>query len=124
MHRLALTELRARQEVRERRATSQVPLVGPLIAWLRTQWNQAATRWYVLPLVQQQNEFNQRVVSILEDVQAHVSALEANLEAVDSDQVDLARDLAEARYRIIGLQRLMAPRGGKPTTADASPDEG
>ncbi len=44
---------------------SHAPIVGPLIVWLRTAWNSVATKWYVQPLVEQQNRFNAAVAEEL-----------------------------------------------------------
>jgi hypothetical protein len=38
--------------------TSNVPLLGPLIARFRTAWNNVAARWYVGQLTAQQNAYN------------------------------------------------------------------
>jgi hypothetical protein len=57
--------LRALQEIREQPFTSQVPLVGPLIARLRQLWHNLAIRWSVLPLVFQQSKFNARLGDFL-----------------------------------------------------------
>jgi len=100
-----LAELKNRQEIRERDFVSGAPLIGPLIVWTRTLWNNIATRWYVLPLVQQQNEFNRQLVATLEDIREHLAALEENLADLDGDQMDLAKDVAETRYQIIRLRR-------------------
>jgi hypothetical protein len=48
--------------VEERPFTSKVPIVGPFIARLRELWNNISTKWYVRPLVEQQNEFNRQLV--------------------------------------------------------------
>ena len=100
-----LAELKNRQEIHERGFVSGVPIIGPLIVWIRTQWNNVATRWYVLPLVQQQNEFNRQLVATLEDIREHLAALEENLADLDSDQMELAKDMAETRYQLIRLRK-------------------
>ncbi|MGD2178037.1 MAG: glycosyltransferase family 2 protein [Anaerolineae bacterium] len=55
------TALRTLQEIRERPFTSEVPLVGSLIAGLRQLWHDSAIRWSVLPLLHQQSRFNARL---------------------------------------------------------------
>ena len=57
--------LQARQEIRERRFTSDVPVVGPLIAGLRQVWHDFAVRWSLLPLLHQQSEFNAELSDLL-----------------------------------------------------------
>ncbi len=102
-------ELRDRQEVREQSFVSALPVLGSLIVWFRTQWNNVATRWYVLPLIRQQNEFNRQLVSTLEttlqDLHEQLTVLEQNMANLDTDQVTLARDLAETRYQLIRTRR-------------------
>lgn len=100
-----LAELKNRQEIHERGFVSGVPIIGPLIVRIRTQWNNVATRWYVLPLVQQQNEFNRQLVATLEDIREHLAALEENLADLDGDQMELAKDMAETRYQLIRLRK-------------------
>lgn len=41
---------------------SDVAFIGPLIAGFRQQWNRISTEWYVLPLIQQQKDFNSQAV--------------------------------------------------------------
>jgi hypothetical protein len=45
---------------------SSVPILGPLIVWVRSAWNSVATKWYVRPMLQQQNEFNVAVADRLD----------------------------------------------------------
>jgi len=97
----SFSELRAKQEVHEHQFVSRVPIIGPFVAWFRTQWNNVATRWYVLPMIQQQNEFNRTLIKVLDELLQHLSVLEETVTHLDMDQVELARDLAETRYQVI-----------------------
>ena len=63
-----LAELRQREVIVERPARSSLPLAGRLLTALRRPWNQAITAAYVLPMVQQQIEFNTRVVALLQQL--------------------------------------------------------
>ncbi|MFN8474677.1 MAG: glycosyltransferase family 2 protein [Anaerolineae bacterium] len=49
---------------------SHAPVVGPLIVWVRTLWNSVATKWYVQPLVDQQNRFNAATAEALRQIAA------------------------------------------------------
>jgi GT2 family glycosyltransferase len=62
----SLQELQASQELQEHQFSSQVPLLGGLIATFRRAWNSVAAKWYVRPLVEQQSEFNAQLVRYLE----------------------------------------------------------
>jgi len=64
-----LAELEAVQVVRELPFTSNVRALGRLIVALRSLWNSISTKWYVRPLIQQQTDFNIRVVGYLRIVQ-------------------------------------------------------
>ncbi|MCB8978089.1 MAG: hypothetical protein H6657_11760 [Ardenticatenaceae bacterium] len=77
-----------KSQVRERPFTSNTPLVGPLLVRFREAWNSIATKWYVRPLLQQQNSFNQIVVS-----QLHEHDQWFILQ--DREQTELAHDLAQ-----------------------------
>ncbi len=90
-----------KSEVQERPFTSHSPLIGPLIAWVRTQWNNVATKWYVRPLLQQQNVYNQLVAQTLQD---H----DGRLIAQDHDQTDLTRCLAELTLQMKQMNHLLA----------------
>ncbi|MBN1954765.1 MAG: glycosyltransferase family 2 protein [Anaerolineae bacterium] len=72
-----LERLQAQWKIEERPFRSAVPLVGPGIAAFRDAWNKIATRWYVLPLLQQQNELNYAVALLLAELfQRHHSLAE------------------------------------------------
>ena len=60
-----LDQLRTRQLIREQPFASHVPIFGRLIARFRSAWNAVSTKWYVRPLLQQQNEFNELAVNQL-----------------------------------------------------------
>jgi GT2 family glycosyltransferase len=54
------------QTVREVPFSSQVPVLGRLFVAFRSLWNSMSTKWYVRPLLQQQNAFNAEVVKHLQ----------------------------------------------------------
>jgi GT2 family glycosyltransferase len=53
------------QTIHEVPFTSQVPVLGKLIVAVRSLWNSVATKWYVRPMIQQQNIFNAQVANYL-----------------------------------------------------------
>ncbi len=127
-----LRELESRKVLKEHRFASTTPIVGPLVAGFRRLWNSVATRWYILPVIQQQSEFNTAVVESLEhlrQVQMQVYAqvqeeghefrtrlddLNARLIALDEDQVGLRHDLAELTVQIGRLNRLLEMLNASP----------
>ena len=59
-----LIDLAANASLREPRFTSSLPVLGGLIVAVRRAWNWMSTRWYVLPLIGQQNAINQKAANI------------------------------------------------------------
>ncbi|MGD1994492.1 MAG: hypothetical protein PVI59_14960 [Anaerolineae bacterium] len=92
------TDLERLAVVREQPFHSDLPLVGSLIAWFRTVWNGISTRWYVLPLLEQQNVLNAQVV-------AHLEELNGRAVALDRDLTDLTRSVAELSHRLVRVER-------------------
>ena len=58
--------------VKERPFTSKLPMIGKIIARLRTIWGNIAMRQYVRSLMKQQNEFNQLLTTYFERHQAQL----------------------------------------------------
>lgn len=100
-----IAELRAKQTIREQPFRSDKPIIGPIIVWLRTVWNNISTRWYVLPLLQQQNEFNASVVAYLREMNERLAEIDERLIDLDRDQMALTHNVAELSYRLIRLDR-------------------
>ena len=73
--------------------TSQTAVFGPLIRWFRHRWLNIATRWYWLPLRQQQNQFNHAVLHQL-------SQQDAWLIHHDRQQTRHRRQLAQLHARL------------------------
>lgn len=90
-----------RATLQERPFASDTPVIGPLIAWFRSQWNNVATKWYVRPLLQQQNEYNQLLAQAIQD---HDSRLIAQ----DHEQTELTRQLAELTLQIKQMNQRLA----------------
>jgi len=110
----SLALLRERQLLREQPFGSQAPIVGPVIARLRAAWNSVSTKWYVRPLLQQQNEFNELAVTEIAAQAARLRELEirihdhdAWLVAQDREQAEFVRDLAELRLLVVQMNRLL-----------------
>lgn len=92
--------LDARSTIVEQPFASHVPLIGPLIVWIRTQWNNIAARWYVQPLIAQQNTFNRLLVERVREVETYNYEL---LVAQDREMVRLQRDIAALHQRLTQL---------------------
>ena len=70
-----LTRMGDAWQVTERPFTSKVPVLGPLIVFIRERWNRVATKWYMRGLLEQQNRFNELVLELarrVSDIQAGI----------------------------------------------------
>jgi GT2 family glycosyltransferase len=70
------TQLAARAVVEEQPFRSRFPILGRLIAGFRERWANVATRWYVRPMLAQQNQFNQELAVRLQEQLARLHAQE------------------------------------------------
>lgn len=68
--------------LREPRFSSRLPVIGPLIVALRRFWNWLSTKWYVQPILQQQNQFNEGLVRSLDELAAMIVELRQWLESL------------------------------------------
>lgn len=89
-------------EIVERPFVSSVPLFGSLIAWFRTQWNSVATKWYVQPMLVQQNEYNRQLVERVHDFETYVYELSSEQ---DRDLSRLRHDVAALHLQLKLLNR-------------------
>jgi GT2 family glycosyltransferase len=91
----ALNELHESWSIREHEFRSNVPIIGPLIAAFRRQWNRVSTEWYVRPMIQQQVAFNAKVATMSDRLNQGVRMQQARLDQQAHDQRQLAKVLAE-----------------------------
>ena len=91
-----VADLESKMLLRERPFASRVVLIGPVIAWVRSLWNWMSTKWYVLPLIRQQNEFNMAVAQTLREIVASLESL-----------TNLTRDV---QMRVADLEASMSSR--------------
>jgi hypothetical protein len=85
--------------------SSEVPIFGSLIAWFRTVWNNVATKWYVRPMLDQQNDFNRSAVKSLRDFETY--SYEFSLEQ-EREIGRLRHDLAALHLQLTHLNRHLA----------------
>lgn len=132
---LDIERLRKLTTLQEHRFRSSIPLIGPLIARLRAGWNSISTKWYVRPLLLQQNEFNELVATAIaaQDAELHIQAAQLSdlegrlaeeairlgelqarihdhdawLIAQDREHSEIVRDLAELRLLLMQMNRLL-----------------
>jgi GT2 family glycosyltransferase len=104
------TSLRAEPRPSPLRASARVeprPFRSRLagVARLRTAWNWMSTRWYVAPILEQQNHLNAELVAAIERVEARLERLERREDVQASWLVELDRDLAALRRRLADRAR-------------------
>jgi hypothetical protein len=63
-----LRDLESRAWVVETTFQSQAPVIARLIVAVRNLWNWMSTKWYVLPMLQQQNGFNVAAAQMIRDL--------------------------------------------------------
>lgn len=95
-----IEHLEARSALQETVFRSRVPVIGPLIAWFRSAWNSVSTRWYVRPLIAQQNEFNALVAGQLRRVAEQINSQEVQLSELNHRVGELDRRITEQADRI------------------------
>ncbi len=71
--------LNAARSFAEPRPSSHVPVLGPLINWLRRFAGGLATRWYVSPMMEQQSRFNEQVTAAFDELAQVAVAQERQL---------------------------------------------
>ena len=97
-----LADLETRKAVVEVPFGSRLPVIGGVIAWFRTRWNDIATRWYVRPLLQQQNEVNALWLAALQE---HIEESRSQLELLEQDQMAIVEQVAEMTHRLGCLEQ-------------------
>ena len=96
--------------VRGRPFQSNVPLVGPLIAWFRQRWNRVSTEWYVQGILQQQNRFNEDLLRALAAMQ-QIEYQQRRMAEVFAEYVrESSREIGELTQEV---QRLCEQDGDK-----------
>ena len=96
--------LEEKAEIKERPFRSEMAVVGPLIARFREMWNSVATKWYVRPLLQQQNRFNHLVVERLYDHDRRLIEQDREQTARDHDLAEMSAKLTRANRRLASLE--------------------
>lgn len=102
-----IAQMQEKWQVEEQPFQSETAVIGPLIAWVRGVWNSVSTKWYVRPIVQQQNQFNYLTVRQLEEVAARFEDLNGRLLAQDKEQSAVIHDVGQLTTQLIQTNRLL-----------------
>jgi hypothetical protein len=89
-----------KSQIQERPFTSETAVIGSLITRFRELWNNVSTKWYVRPLLQQQNEFNHLVAHAIREHDDWLITL-------DREQTALNHNTAELTTQLIQMNRLL-----------------
>lgn len=95
-------------KINEEPFRSQARFVGPLIARFRSLWNSVSTKWYVRPLLQQQNRLNRLLVERLGDHDLRLIEQDREQTALTHDLADVATQLQMMNRRLASLERRLA----------------
>jgi GT2 family glycosyltransferase len=101
----APSPLRGRARVEPRPFSSDLPALGPAIVAARTAWNWVSTKWYLAPILEQQNRLNAELVEALERLDARLARLEQQGEIQASWLVEIDRDLLAVARRVAELDQ-------------------
>lgn len=121
--RVELEELREKGVVVERPFTSNTPILGQLIVWFRTAWNNVAARWYVRPLLKQQNTFNQLATAELETHLQRGSEQTQQLIEQDRSQMQLVHETAVLTAQVRQMNQALADLEERLAQLEIKPDQ-
>jgi hypothetical protein len=93
--------------VRERPFTSRTPLLGALIVRMREAWNWMSTKWWVRPLVEQQNDFNLEVLASLQTAQQAIRASALLINHLATANATQSGEILQLRVDLKALQERM-----------------
>jgi hypothetical protein len=95
-----LAEMRAQAVLQEHRFSSTKPIIGPLIIGFRRLWVSIATRWYLLPVFQQQSTVNVHTAELMAGAYQQLAALRQQL-TVQSQAPALQRRRLERLLQLL-----------------------
>ena len=75
---------------------SNAPLIGPLIVRFRYIWNWMSTRWYVKPIMKQQNDFNTATTQTLREVLTSMEALTQSVQQMQAQLAQTSNDMSDS----------------------------
>lgn len=109
-----IESIRQKHPVRPQPFRSSVPIIGPLIAGFRRQWNRVAAEWFVRPLLAQQNAINTELIETVDqfvhlqkqviDAQRHAFHLQSAYAAELAHQISKLEETIRLQGEDIGTQ--------------------
>lgn len=95
-----IERLQAEGVLQEPTFRSRLPLIGPFIAWFRAAWNSVSTKWYVRPLIAQQNEFNALVAGQIGSIAEQLHSQEIRLGEIERRLGEIERRVGEIEHGV------------------------
>ena len=113
-----LPVLADKASIREQPFVSDKPIYGRFIVFVREMWNSVAAKWYVRPMLRQQNLYNQAVAEMIsrmleeqihltreldgwqKEIDRRLEEIDQRLISGDQDVTLLARKVAEGEHRL------------------------
>lgn len=89
--RLTLVELQRHEYLQDPVCVSPRPVIGPLVVLARKVFFKLFVKWYVHPIVQQQNRFNQMARQLLQELFEEQDRLGRELDRL-AGELEAARD--------------------------------
>lgn len=122
----AVNELTPLAAIREQPFHSDVPLVGGLIARFRQTWNRVSTEWYVKPMIRQQSQFNETLLTALrqtQEVRADDQHHQARVAAILNEYIaGQAAEISTLGREVAALQREVMALRDRSTPASSGAD--
>jgi GT2 family glycosyltransferase len=97
----------AKAQVQETSFQSKIPVIGVLVAQLRSLWASVAAREQIKTFTIQQSEFNEHLAMELQEMEIRFQTLQLDLLAHDEKQVDLERHQSELKAELHRARKLL-----------------
>ena len=95
-------------EVHDKPLSSDFPVIGPLVAWLRNSVNSISTKWYMQSILQQQNQLNRRLSEQSVQLQLQLSDQDHELSIMAHDMAEITNQLIQMNQMLIAIEAKMA----------------
>lgn len=96
--------LEGKTQLREKPFVSYTPVIGVFIVRFRTLWNWLSTKWYILPIMKQQNDFNKEIVGTLREILVAVESLTSSVTYIQSQVIE-ASDEENKSFPLSGTEQ-------------------
>jgi hypothetical protein len=102
-----LANARSMATVHEQPFTSGTPVLGPFIVMVRNAWNWMSTKWWVRPMLMQQNGLNAELINALCNSLQVVRLTTLSLNRLTALTAKQQVEIRQLRYEVTDLQARM-----------------